>query len=105
VVRQLRIGDQAGTARRGQAVSPRPGGGMTDMSATLGVLQQAVRERRDVWLGYVDAQGVASRLFVAPVAVGGGVLEGLDRAHDQIRRFTLHRITSVALADHQHGTE
>jgi hypothetical protein len=105
VVRQMRIGDQAGTARRGQAVSPRPGGGMTDMSATLGLLQQAVREGRDVWLDYVNAQGVASRLFVAPVALGGGVLEGLDRAHDQIRRFTLHRITSVALADqgHQNG--
>ncbi|HVV21003.1 MAG TPA: helicase-associated domain-containing protein [Pseudonocardiaceae bacterium] len=105
VVRQLRVGDQAGTARRGQAVSPRPGGGMTDMSATLGLLQQAVREQRDVWLGYVDAQGVASRLFVAPVAVGGGVLAGLDKAHDQIRRFTLHRITSVAIADdgHQNG--
>lgn len=104
VVRQMRIGDQAGTARRGASASPRPGGGMTDMSATLGLLQQAVREGRDVWLGYVNAQGVASQLFVAPVAVGGGVLEGLDRAHDQIRRFTLHRITSVALADHQNGT-
>ncbi len=99
VIRQLRIGDQAGTSRRGRAVSPRPGGGMTDMAATLGALQEAVRERRDIWLGYVDAQGVASRLFVAPVAVGGGVLEGLDRAHGEIRRFTLHRITSVALVE------
>lgn len=99
VVRQLRVGDQAGTARRGRAASPRPGGGMTDMAATLGLLQEAVRSRQDVWLGYVDAQGVASRLFVSPVAVGGGVLEALDRAHDQIRRFTLHRITSVALIE------
>jgi hypothetical protein len=98
-IRQLRIGDQATTARRGRAVSPRPGGGMTDMSATLTMLQEAVRERRDVWLGYVDAQGVASQLFVAPVAIGGGVLEGLDRALGEIRRFTLHRITSVAIAD------
>jgi hypothetical protein len=99
VVRQLRVGDQAGTTRRGRAVSPRPGGGMTDMAATLGVLAEAVRERRDVWLGYVNAQGMASRLFVAPVAVGGGVLEGLDRAHGEIRRFTLHRITSVELIE------
>jgi hypothetical protein len=99
VIRQLRVGDQAGTARRGRAVSPRPGGGMTDMAATMGMLQEAVRERRDVWLGYVDAQGVASQVFVAPVAVGGGVLEGLDKAHDEIRRFTLHRITSVALVE------
>jgi hypothetical protein len=99
VVRQLRVGDQAGTARRGRSVSNRPGGGMTDMAATLGMLQEAVRERRDVWLGYVDAQGTASQLFIAPVALGGGVLEGLDRAHGEIRRFTLHRITSVALVE------
>jgi hypothetical protein len=103
VVRQLRIGDQAGSAPRGRSASPRPGGGMTDMAATLAVLQEAVRERRDVWLGYVNAQGMASRLFVAPVAMGGGVLEGLDKAHGEIRRFTLHRITSVTLADHQEG--
>jgi XPB/Ssl2-like helicase family protein len=103
VVRQLRIGDRAGNAPRGRSASPRPGGGMTDMAATLAVLQEAIRNRRDVWLGYVNAQGMASHLFVTPVAMGGGVLEGLDAAHDEIRRFTLHRITSVTLADHQDG--
>ena len=103
VVRQMRVGDRAASARRGRSASPRPGGGMADMSATLDLLQQAVREGRDVWVDYVDAQGGASRLFVAPTAIGGGVLEGLDRAHDQLRRFTLHRITSVSLGDHQNG--
>lgn len=105
VVRRLRVGDQAGTSRRGRAVSPRPGGGMTDMAAAMALLQEAVRDRRDIWLGYVDARGVASRLFVAPVAIGGGVLEGLDRAHGEIRRFTLHRVTSVALADEPSTTD
>ncbi|HEX4721257.1 MAG TPA: helicase-associated domain-containing protein [Pseudonocardiaceae bacterium] len=99
VVRQLRVGDQAVTARRGRTAGPRPGGGMTDMAATLDILREAVRDRRDVWLGYVDAQGVASQLFVSPAAVGGGILEARDHAHDEIRRFTLHRITSVTLTD------
>lgn len=99
VVRQLRVGDQAITARRGRSAAPRPGGGMTDMAATLDILREAVRDGRDVWLGYVDAQGVASHLFVTAVAVGGGIFEARDRAHDEIRRFTLHRITSVTLAD------
>lgn len=101
VVRQLRIGDQAGTARRGRAASPRPGGGMTDISATLGLLQEAVLTKRDVWLGYVNAQGVASQLLVTPVAIGGGTLEGVDRAHDQIRLFQLPRITSVMLNEQE----
>ncbi|HEX9336864.1 MAG TPA: helicase-associated domain-containing protein, partial [Pseudonocardiaceae bacterium] len=104
VVRQLRVGDQAVTARRGRSAAPRPGGGMTDMAATLDMLREAVRDGRDVWLGYVDAQGVASQLFVTAVAVGGGIFEGRDRAHDEIRRFTLHRITSVTLTD-DHGEQ
>jgi predicted DNA-binding transcriptional regulator YafY len=99
VVRQLRIGDQSNTARRGRTAAPRPGGGMSDMSATMDVLREAIRDRRDVWLGYVDAQGVRSNLFVTPLTVGGGVLEARDRAHDELRRFTLHRMTSVTLAD------
>jgi hypothetical protein len=39
------------------------------------------------------------------VALGGGVLEGLDKAHGEIRRFTLHRITSVALVEPEAGTD
>lgn len=101
VIRQLRVGDKAATAARGRAATQRPGGGMADMAATLALLQEAVRDRRDVWLGYVNAQGVASQLSVAPVAIGGGILEGLDRGQGEIRRFTLHRITSVALAGDQ----
>ena len=72
---------------------------MSDMTATLDVLREAIRDHREVWLGYVDAQGVRSNLFVTPLAVGGGVLEARDRAHNEIRHFTLHRITSVTLAD------
>jgi predicted DNA-binding transcriptional regulator YafY len=72
---------------------------MTDMSATLDILREAVRDGRDLWLGYVDAQGVASQLHVSPVAIRSGVLQARDNAHDEIRTFTLHRITSVTLAD------
>lgn len=99
VVRQLRVGDQATTARHGRSATLRPGGGMTDMAATLDILREAVRDGRDLWLGYVDAQGVASRLFVSPVAIRSGVLQARDNAHDEIRTFTLHRITSVTLTD------
>lgn len=99
VVRQLRVGDRAGTARRGRSVTQAPGSGMSDTAATMALLQEAIREKRDVWLGYVDAQGTASRLSVEPVTLGGGILEGLDRGLGEVRRFTLHRITSAALAD------
>lgn len=95
LVRQLRAGDAAASVRHGPAVRPDPSS--ADTVATLSLLQGAARERRSVWIGYVDAYGVASRRIVEPVLVGGGVLEGFDPAHGGVRRFALHRITSAAL--------
>jgi len=40
---------------------------------------------------------VASQRVVDPVSVGAGVLEGFDSAAGELRRYALHRITSVAL--------
>jgi len=98
LVRQIRAGDQAAVVRHGPAVhadsSP------TSTAATMALLQGAARARRSVWIGYVDAYGVASRRIVEPVSVGGGMLEGFDHAHGSIRRFPLHRITSAAVVEH-----
>jgi predicted DNA-binding transcriptional regulator YafY len=47
----------------------------------------------------VDAQGVATERVVDPISVGGGQLDALDPDTGAVRRFTLHRITSVNLLD------
>jgi Helicase conserved C-terminal domain len=93
LVRQIRAGDAAASVRHGPTVGP----DQSSTAATLALLQGAARQRRSVWIGYVDAYGVASRRIVEPVSVGGGVLEGYDHAHGSIRRFPLHRITSAAV--------
>lgn len=97
LIRGLRAGDRAA------ALSPAnrlmSDGSRASGIATMAVLQQAARSRRSVWIGYVDAQGVASQRVVEPVSVGAGVLEGFDAGVGEIRRFMLHRITSVALTD------
>lgn len=98
LVRQIRAGDAAASVRHGPAIRP----GTADLAstaATMALLQGAARERRSVWIGYVDAYGVASRRIVEPVSVGGGVLEGFDHAHGGVRRFPLHRITSAAVLE------
>lgn len=98
VVRGVRAGDRAAAMTpTNRLVSD---GSRAAGMATMAVLQQAARTRRNVWIGYVDAQGVASQRVVEPISVGAGVLEGFDTAADGIRRFALHRITSVALAEH-----
>ncbi|MBO0874105.1 MAG: helicase-associated domain-containing protein, partial [Pseudonocardia sp.] len=73
----------------------------SDNGHTLELLQAAARQRRSVWIGYVNSLGVASRRIVEPVHVGGGVLEGYDRAQGDLRRFMLHRITSAVVVDHE----
>jgi hypothetical protein len=98
VAKQIKVGDRASASRSGHSAQLPPGTGMSDTSATLGLLQQAVRGQRNVWVGFVDAYGVASQRFIAPVSIGGGVLEGMDHGSGELRRFALHRITSVEMA-------
>jgi len=93
LVRMMRAGDEAAHQRR-QAFSTIPGVSTLD---TLEVLKQAVRDGRAVWMGYVNAQGTASQRIVEPVSLAGGFLKGYDYKRDEMRTFSLHRITAVAL--------
>ncbi|MGH4004859.1 MAG: helicase-associated domain-containing protein [Pseudonocardiaceae bacterium] len=93
LVQGIRAGDAAATTRRGPAVVT----GGVSTGDTLELLQGAAHAGSNVWIGYVDSHGVASRRIVRPVSVGGGVLEGFDRSRGELRRFPLHRITSAAV--------
>ncbi|RCW43591.1 XPB/Ssl2-like helicase family protein [Halopolyspora algeriensis] len=96
-VRTMRAGDRAAATRRGNAVIPERG--RPSATATLELLRDAARQNRSVWLGFVDAQGGATQRVVEPVSVGGGVLQGFDRARGEVGSFPLHRITSVAVVE------
>jgi XPB/Ssl2-like helicase family protein len=97
LVAQLRAGDRVGAARRGSAVSPERG--RPSAEATLQLLRDAARQRRSVWLGFVDTHGVRSQRVVRPVSVGGGILQGFDTSSEELGNFPLHRIMSVALVE------
>ncbi len=97
LVGELRAGEKAARSRSGQRV--RSDGTRTSTAATLALLQLAVRVRRPVHIGYVDAQGVATQRIVEPVRVAGGQLDAADPDTGAIRHFTLHRIASVALVE------
>jgi hypothetical protein len=93
VVAHVRAGDKAARSRKGSMVRL-PAGGGADTSATMALLSNAARERREVWIGFVDSHGTATQRVLTPVRVGAGMLETATG-----ERYPLHRITSAALVE------
>jgi hypothetical protein len=94
-VTALRAGDLAArAARRAPVTTTR-----STTADTLAFLQSAARERRQVWLGYVDAQGRSTSRVVEPRGVEGGYITAWDHLRQEDRTFALHRVTGVADVD------
>lgn len=92
LVSRMRAGDALRGMRRGAEAYAN--------GSAVDLLRSAVVERRTVWIGFVDGHGVQGERVIAPVSVGGGVVEG--RGNDgAVHRLPLHRITSIALVDGQ----
>ncbi|HEX6968813.1 MAG TPA: helicase-associated domain-containing protein [Micromonosporaceae bacterium] len=91
LVEDMRRGDAART-RRGSVRGTGPGMATTQV---LAVLQQAVRDRTRVWVGYVDAHGANLSRLVRPISIGGGYLRAEDERTETMHTFVLHRITAA----------
>ncbi len=98
-VEALRRGDAvARTARRAPATVR--AAGPTDSHAhtnAMAVLQQAIRDKAPVWVGYVDAHGSTTSRLLRPVSIGGGYLRAQDERTEMLHTFALHRITAAAV--------
>ena len=107
IVEQIRRGDAAARAARRAPVTVRAanGHGVEGLTAVqahsqaLAVLQQAVRDKVLVWVGYVDAHGATASRLVRPVSIGGGYLRAEDERTEMLHTFALHRITAAVLDD------
>jgi hypothetical protein len=95
LVARMRAGDAVAGVRRGRAL---PGDGT---GQTLATLRHAAAAGRSVWIGFVDGHGVAGERVLAPLSVGGGVVEGRDSMDGGLHRVPLHRITSIAVVEDQ----
>jgi hypothetical protein len=96
LVGRMRAGDALAGLRRGTDARA---AGRGRSGATVETLRAAARERRSVWIGFVDGHGVAGEQVLEPTSVGGGVVEGRDSVDGGLHRVPLHRITSIALVD------
>jgi hypothetical protein len=102
IVEQIRRGDAAARARRAPgALHPAHRRGVSGLAPAhthaqaLAVLQQALRDKALVWVGYVDAHGATASRLVRPVSIGAGYLRAEDERTDMLHTFALHRITTA----------
>ncbi|MGI8881900.1 MAG: helicase-associated domain-containing protein [Jatrophihabitans sp.] len=92
-VRRLRQGDElARTAHQITVTQSVPG---VTSATTLGVLRDAIRSDRRVWVSYVEQAGTTATRIIAPLSLGGGFLRGHDADTQEFRSIPLHRLTSV----------
>jgi len=104
IVEQMRRGDAAVRDSRRVPDSVRtashagPGAAAAHTRA-LAVLQEAVRAKHRVWVGYVDAHGATASRLVRPVSLGAGYLRAEDDRTETLHTFALHRITAAEVAD------
>ena len=107
MVEQIQRGEAAArAARRAPAVvrggaaraaaGPLPAHGHAE---ALAVLQQAVRDKALVWVGYVDAHGATLSRLLRPVSIGAGYLRAEDERTEMLHTFALHRITAAVRED------
>lgn len=90
LVARMRSGDALAGVRRSVGEPMRGNGGALD------ALREATRDRRAVWIGFVDGRGKLGELLLEPLQIGGGVVEGRDGVDGGMHRVPLHRITSIA---------
>ncbi|MFF0379579.1 helicase-associated domain-containing protein [Actinoplanes missouriensis] len=103
VVEQLRRGDIATRAARRAPVTVRAAQGQAvpgltavqQHSQAMAVLQQAVRDKARVWVGYVDSHGATLSRLVKPVSLSAGYLRAEDERGESLHTFALHRITAA----------
>jgi predicted DNA-binding transcriptional regulator YafY len=96
IVEELRRGDRQARALRRAPISVRTtGSDAGSHTQALAVLQQAMRERSRVWVGYVDAHGGNASRLVRPVSMAAGYLRAQDDRTDMLHTFALHRITAA----------
>ena len=103
-VEQIRRGDAVTQAARRakEKITPKrtgdtdlPAGAPTNHSEALAVLQQAIRDKALVWVGYVDAHGATASRLVRPVSIGAGYLRAEDERTEMLHTFALSRITTA----------
>jgi len=102
IVEQLRRVDALARSTRRAPVTLRAvahGSAVQEHTQAMAILQQALRDRQRVWVGYVDSHGGTAARLVRPVSIGAGYLRAEDERTDTVHTFALHRITAAVVEE------
>ena len=92
-LRALRAGDKAASHRRATPiVTGTP-------SETMSTLTLAIKSKATVTIGYADSDGGLSERVIEPIHLLGGVLLAYDHGSDEVLRFSVSRISGVAIVE------
>lgn len=92
-LRALRAGDKAASHRRSAPITT---GTPTE---TMSTLTLAIKSKATVTIGYADSDGGLSERVIEPIHLLGGVLLAYDHGSDEVLRFSVSRISGVAIVE------
>ena len=90
VLTAVRAGDRAASS-----AAARPTTATTPVTA-LALLREAIEAGATVLIGYVDNHGTTTERLVDPRRLEGGQLQAYDHRSDDLKTFSVHRITAVS---------
>lgn len=91
-VKALRAGERADKAKPTLGDGPK-----TTTAQTLALLNDALTKQVEVWIGYADKGGLTTERVIEPLSISGGFLSAFDVKSNEVKTFTVARITGVEL--------
>ena len=91
-VKALRAGERADKAKPTLGNGPK-----TTTADTLALLNDALKKQVEVWIGYADKGGLTTERIIEPLSISGGFLSAFDVKSNEVKTFTIARITGVEL--------
>ncbi len=91
-VKALRAGERAEDTK---SAGETPRISTTD---TMSLLNEALNAQREVWIGYADRSGITTERIIEPLTISGGFLTAFDLRSNEVKTFTIARITGAQYA-------
>ncbi len=98
-LKALRASERSQNAPRGATVTgPASAGAIprSSSAAIVAALKKAIADSTPMWISYADTDGTNTDQIVDPIRLGGGTMTAFDHRTEQVRSFTIARVSGIA---------